>query len=83
MLASQINEGCTMPNSEAKNKWDRENSIVFSIKLMKKTDADIIEFLNSQLAQGISKGQTIKIALREYITTITTPAKGEKGQGEK
>lgn len=36
-----------MPDSEAKKKWDAENTVVVTMKLNKKTDADIIEKLNS------------------------------------
>ena len=77
-----------MPDSPSKKRWDAENSVTFSIKFMNKGDADIMEYLSQQAAQGVSKGAIIKQALREYIsaqtnTTITTPAKGEKGQGEK
>ena len=56
-----------MPDSEAKRKWIKENTIIFSIKLMKKTEADIIEFLDQQMSNGIAKGTTIKTALREYM----------------
>lgn len=36
-----------MPDSEAKKKWDRENTVVVTMKLNKNQDADIIEKLNS------------------------------------
>lgn len=77
MIASQIKEGCKMPDSEAKKKWIKDNTVFIGLKLQKKTDADILAFLD-----GKPKQTTIKTALREYITTITTPAKGEKGQSE-
>ena len=35
------------PQSEAKTRWDRENTVVVTMKLNKSTDADIIEKLNS------------------------------------
>lgn len=57
----------TMPDTPAKKKWDRENSVVFSVKLMNKTEADIIQYLDCQLANGVGKGTVIKKALREYI----------------
>ncbi len=50
--------------SEAKRKWQKENTVFFGIKLQKTTDADIIEFL-----QNKSKQTVIKAALREYMTT--------------
>ena len=35
------------PQSEAKTRWDRENTVVVTMKLNKNTDADIIEKLDS------------------------------------
>lgn len=56
-----------MPDSEAKKKWIKDNTIIFSIKLMKRTETDIIEFLDKRQEQGISKATVFKAALREYI----------------
>lgn len=56
-----------MPDTPAKKKWDRENSVVFSVKLMNKTEADIIRYLDFCLFHGEGKGTVIKKALREYI----------------
>ena len=56
-----------MPDSEAKKNWIKENTIIFSVKLMKRTEDDIISFLNSNLQKGIGRNATIKLALREYI----------------
>ena len=36
-----------MPDSEAKKKWDLENTVVVTMKLNKNTDADIIQKLDS------------------------------------
>ena len=36
-----------MPQSEAKTKWDKENTTVVTMKLNNKKDADILEKLNS------------------------------------
>lgn len=35
------------PQSEAKTRWDRENTVVVTMKLNKNTDADILEKLES------------------------------------
>ena len=78
-----------MPDYPSKRKWDKENTVLIAIKFQKKTDQDVIDFL-----EGKNKRDTVLAALREYManhpnakpfcdTTITTPAKGEKGQGEK
>lgn len=54
-------------DSEAKKRWDKENMVFVAFKLFrerneKKNDQDIIDFLD-----GKTKGEVIKIALREYI----------------
>ena len=56
-----------MPDSEAKRKWIKENTVIFSVKIMKKSEADILDLLDRNLAKGISKNTTIKLALREFI----------------
>ena len=56
-----------MPESEAKKQWMKENSITFSIKLMKRTEGDIIEFIDKLGDQGIPRGTVFKLALREYM----------------
>jgi len=45
------------------DRYDKENTVRTNIKLNKKTDADIIEFLEKS---GNKQG-AIKAALREYI----------------
>ena len=51
-----------MPESEAKKKWQKENTEFIGMKLQKSTDADILRYL-----EGKSKQTIIKAALREYI----------------
>lgn len=36
-----------MTRYETQNRWDRENTVQFKLKLNKRTDADLIEKLNS------------------------------------
>lgn len=43
-------------------KWQKENTVVVTMRLQKSTDADILELLD-----GKSKQTIIKEALREYI----------------
>ena len=58
----------SMPDSEAKRKWIAKNTIVFSIKLMRRTEADIIEYLDKMAAtKGLAKATVFKMALREYM----------------
>lgn len=51
-----------MPDSEAKRRWDAENTLVITIKFQRKTDQDCIDFL-----EGRNKRDTICAALREYM----------------
>ena len=51
-----------MPDSEAKKKWMKENSVTFAIKFMKKTDQDVIDYLQSR-----NKRDTILEVVRYYI----------------
>ena len=51
-----------MYESEAKRKWQKENTVFIGIKLQKSTDADIIAFLD-----GKRKQTELKKAIREYI----------------
>ena len=51
-----------MPESEAKKKWQKENTVFIGVKLQKKTDAEILRFL-----EGKQKQTEIKKALRYYI----------------
>ena len=52
-----------MPDSEAKKLWMKQNSRMYSIKVMRRTESDILEFLESQ-EKPIS---TIKEAIRFYL----------------
>ena len=51
-----------MPESDAKKRWQKENTVFVGIKLLKSTDADILNYL-----EGKQNQTEIKKALREYI----------------
>lgn len=53
-----------MPDSEKKKAWTKENMFLLGLKLHRKHDADILEFLDGQT---VSKQTIIKAALREYM----------------
>ena len=59
--------------SEAKRKWQKENTVFFGLKLQKTTDAAMIAFLQAQP----SKQTTIKQALREYMERQEQKSKEE------
>ena len=57
----------TMPieskkQSEAKQKWLKENSKVFGVRVMKNTEQNLWDFL-----QGKEASAVFKAALREYM----------------
>jgi uncharacterized protein (DUF4415 family) len=57
-----------MYESEAKRKWQKENTVFIGVKLQKgDTDKDILSFLQDQKEKGIGYQTVIKLALREYI----------------
>jgi len=51
-----------MYESEAKRKWQKENTVFIGVKLQKSTDADILEYL-----EGKQNQTEFKKAIREYI----------------
>lgn len=51
-----------MPDSLAKRKWMKENTINVAAKLNKNTDSDILNYL-----EGKSNATIIKAAIREYM----------------
>lgn len=62
-----------MPDSEAKKKWIKDNTVFIGLKLQKKTDADILAFLD-----GKTKQTTIKAALREYMAAHNEAPQSEE-----
>ena len=43
-------------------EWDKKNTVMVSVNLVRSTDADILQFL-----EGKQKQTVIKLALREYM----------------
>ena len=61
-LLERKGEPMEMYESEAKQKWQKENTVFIGVKLQKSTDADLIQYLDGKV-----KNAVIKAALREYI----------------
>ena len=55
-------------SKKAQERYDRENTVKVTIKLNKKTDAEIIALLSS----APSKQGLIKVALKEYKKILKT-----------
>ena len=53
-----------MPDSEAKKRWAKENMLLIGLKLHRKNDSEIIEYL---AGQGENKQKIIKEAIKEYM----------------
>lgn len=51
-----------MPDAPSKKRWDAENVRIFTVKLFRKTDEDVIEYL-----EPLNKRNIILTALREYM----------------
>ena len=49
--------------SLAKQNWMKENSKIYSVRVMKNTEQDLFDFLQ----KSDSPATVIKVALREYI----------------
>ena len=51
-----------MADAPWKQKWDAENVRIYTFKLFRKKDQELIEYLENK-----NKGETIRLALREYM----------------
>lgn len=58
-----------MAYPESQKKWEKENTLIFSVKFFKKTEQDLIDFMDSKVdkEKGIGRGTVLKNALREYM----------------
>jgi len=57
----------TYPKSQA--RWDKENTLIFSVKFFKRSEQDLIDFMDSKVdkSKGIGRGTVLKEALRYYM----------------
>ena len=51
-----------MADAPSKKRWDKEHTVLMTIKFQRKTDQDCIDFLD-----GKNRRDTICAALREYM----------------
>lgn len=51
-----------MGDTPAQRAWQKENTVMISMRLQKSTDADILEYMKDKKNQTV-----IKAALREYM----------------
>lgn len=58
-----VKEAARMGETETRKAWLKENTVRFSMKLQKSTDADILQFLEGKNVQGeIKRGLRLLIA---------------------
>lgn len=53
----------SMADYPSKRRWDKENTVLVTIKFQRKTDQDVIDYLTD----GRNKKDAICAAIREYI----------------
>ena len=53
--------------SKAKSDWMRDNSKIVGVRIMKRSESDLYDYISAQTAKGISAATLFKLALREYI----------------
>lgn len=58
--------------TEARKEWELKNKWVFSISIMRNSEADIVEYLQENEAKGVRRGTLIKEALREKMAKEST-----------
>ena len=57
-----------MPDNEKKKEWMKQNSVMIPLKVMKRTEGDILSFLQNEMEKtGMARNAIIKLALREYM----------------
>ena len=58
-----------MAYSEARKNWDKENTVIFSVKFFKTNEQDLIDFMDSKVdpAAKVGRGTVLKQALRFYM----------------
>lgn len=53
--------------SKAKNDWMKENSKIYGVRVMKRSESDMYNYIEEQCAKGVSAATLFKIALREHM----------------
>lgn len=59
-----MEEQKTRKESEKKTKWDKENSVTITMRLMYKSDADILERMAGCKALGVKPRTELKRLIR-------------------
>lgn len=60
-------------------EWDKENTMMLSVRLMKSTDADIIGYIENRVEAGETRQGIIKRSLRSTMKEEGYQPEQEKG----
>ena len=66
-----------MSKTSTKIIWDKDNAYMFTMKFMRKSEADMVQFIEDNLAKGIGRNTLMKQALREYMERQEQKSKEE------
>ena len=65
-IKTKYREATRMGETETRKAWLKENTVRFSMKLQKSTDADILQYLEGKNVQGeIKKGLRVLIEMQK------------------
>ena len=53
--------------SQAKNDWMKENSKIYGVRVMKKSEPEMYNYIEEQCAKGVSAATLFKNTLREHM----------------
>lgn len=57
-----------MPDSDKKKDWMQKYSLTIAVKIMKRADQPLIDYILAKTQQdGITRSELIKAALKEYM----------------
>lgn len=57
-----------MPDSDKKKDWMQKYSLTIAVKIMKRADQSLIDYILAKTQQdGITRSELIKAALKEYM----------------
>ena len=65
-------------DKENRKQWDKENTEFIGIRLMKSTDADIIEYIDKKTEEGETKQGVVKRCIRYAMQAEDADAKKEQ-----
>lgn len=56
-----------MKDPNSKKRWDRDNAVLLAVKLLRKGDAKIVEYVERVTPERMTRSELLRAALNEYI----------------